>query len=162
MSDSLSALGCLSNLPVDFPLRKKALASFYDAAAGDALVLNKWFAIQASADQPGTLDTVKALKSHKDFLINNPNRARSLISVFAGNMGHFHARDGKGYAFIADCVLELDKLNPQVASRLVGSFSSWKRFDETRQGLMKDQLLRIHATEGLSKDTFEVVSRSLK
>ena len=114
------------------------------------------------ADIPNALETVKALKKHKDFIISNPNRARSLISSFAANMAHFHNSDGSGYEFIADCVLELDALNPQVASRLVGSFSSWRRYDEGRQALMKAQLEKISQREGLSKDTFEVVSRSLK
>ena len=114
------------------------------------------------ADIPNALETVKALKKHKDFTISNPNRARSLISSFAANMAHFHKSDGTGYEFIADCVLELDALNPQVASRLVGTFSSWRRYDEGRQALMKAQLEKISQKEGLSKDTFEVVSRSLK
>ena len=114
------------------------------------------------ADIPDALKTVKELKKHKDFIISNPNRARSLISSFAANMGHFHKSDGSGYEFIADCVLELDALNPQVASRLVGTFSSWRRYDEGRQALMKSQLEKISQKEGLSKDTFEVVSRSLK
>jgi aminopeptidase N len=162
MSDSISALSCLTTLPIDAPDRKEALSAFYTAANGDALVLNKWFAIQGMADIPNALEGVKALKSHKNFIISNPNRARSLISSFAANMGHFHAKDGKGYEFIADCVLELDALNPQVASRLVGSFSSWRRFDKDRQELMKTQLERISATDKVSKDTYEVVTRSLK
>jgi aminopeptidase N len=162
MTDSLAALGALMSQPLGTPSREKALTQFYNNAAGDALVLNKWFGIQAFADNPNVLESVKSLKAHKDFIISNPNRARSLISSFAGNMGAFHAKDGKGYEFIADCVLELDKLNPQVASRLSGSFSSWRKFDEQRQSLMKAQLERILSINGLSKDTFEVVSRSLK
>lgn len=162
MTDSLAALGALVSQPLGTPSREKALTQFYNNAAGDALVLNKWFGIQAFADNPNVLESVKNLKLHKDFIISNPNRARSLISSFAANMGAFHAKDGKGYEFIADCVLELDKLNPQVASRLSGSFSSWRKFDEQRQLLMKAQLERILGTNGLSKDTFEVVSRSLK
>ena len=114
MTDSLSALACLATLPRDRSERYDALMTFYDNANGDALVLNKWFAIQGMADIPDALLAVKELKIHKDFSIRNPNRARSLISSFAGNMGHFHAKDGKGYEFIGDCVLELDALNPQV------------------------------------------------
>jgi aminopeptidase N len=160
MTEQIAALGSLVSKPC--PEREAALADFHKKAAGDALVLNKWFAIQAMADLPDLLSAVLLLKKHPDFLLSNPNRARSLISTFAGNQAHFHAGDGKGYAFIADCVLELDKLNPQVASRLATSFSQWRRFDEARQALMKAQLERIKATEGLSKDTYEVVLRSLK
>jgi len=160
MTDNIAALGCL--VSQDCPERTAALASFHTAAKGDALVLNKWFAIQAMADLPGLLDTVKALKQHPDFIISNPNRARSLISTFAGNMAHFHAADGQGYKFVADCIMELDKLNPQVAARLAQAFAQWKRFDVTRQQIMKSEMERIQSMEGLSKDTGEVIMRLLK
>jgi aminopeptidase N len=84
------------------------------------------------------------------------------MSTFAGNLKHLHARDGAGYAFIADCVLELDRLNPQAASRLATSFSQWRRFDAGRQAQIRGQLERIVGAEGLSKDTFEIATRSLK
>jgi len=161
MTEKIAALGCLVSKQ-GVPERQDAITSFHRDAAGDALVLNKWFAIQGMADTPDLLDQVKTLKNHPDFLIANPNRARSLISSFAGNMKHFHAKDGQGYAFIADCVLQLDKLNPQVASRLATAFSQWKRMDSGRQALIKEQLERIQGTEGLSKDTFEIVSRTTK
>jgi aminopeptidase N len=161
MSDKINALACLTSFK-DCPERSNALATFHRDAAGDALVLNKWFAIQASADVPDLLERVKALKTHPDFIISNPNRARSLISTFAGNLKHFHAKDGSGYRFIADCVREIDALNPQVAARLAQSFSQWKRFDEGRQALMKAELEKIKEVKGLSKDTFEVVSRCLR
>lgn len=135
MSDRLSALGCLVSL--DCPQREEALAAFHTFARGDALVLNKWFAIQAMADLPDLLGAVKKLKTHPDFILSNPNRARSLISTFAGNMAKFHAADGQGYAFISDCILEIDRLNPQVAARLASSFSQWRRFDASRQALMQ-------------------------
>ena len=141
--------------------RDEALAHFHEFAAGDALVLNKWFSIQAMADLPDILDRVKALKKHADFIISNPNRARSLLSVFAGNSVHFHSKDGQGYEFVADNILELDALNPNVSARMASVFSQWKRFDKHRQELMKKQLNRIRDKEGLSKDTFEVVSRCL-
>ena len=160
MTERLAALDSL--LSKDCPERDAALAAFHSAARGDALVLNKWFALQAAADAPALLSKVKALKAHPDFLLSNPNRARSLISTFAANMPHFHARDGQGYAFVADSILELDKLNPQVASRLTTAFSQWRRYDAGRQALMRAQLERIGQAEGLSKDTFEIVARSLK
>lgn len=160
MSDKLSAISCL--VSIDCPEREVALTKFHADAAGDALVTNKWFAIQAMADVPDILQRVRALKSHKDFVISNPNRARSLISTFAANMPHFHASDGEGYKFIADCVIELDALNPQVASRLTSSFSQWRKFDANRQASMKGELERIKNSPNLSKDTFEVVTRCLK
>lgn len=160
MTDKISALGCL----ISFESKEtvEATSKFYNDASGDALVLNKWFAIQAMADNPDILNKVKQLKSHPDFVVTNPNRARSLISTFAGNMPHFHNKNGSGYQFIADCIIEIDRLNPQVAARLASSFSQWKRYDEQRQEQMKTELLRIKNTVNLSKDTFEVVTRCLK
>ena len=88
---------------------------------------------------------------------------RSVVSTFAGaNPMHFHAADGSGYDFITEQTIKLDKINPQVAARLAGSFNQWKKFDAKRQALMKEQLERIKAHEGLSKDSFEIVSRALK
>ena len=132
-------------------------------AKGDALVLNKWFAIQASASVDKLLDLVQDLKKHPDFTMTNPNRCRSLVQVFAGSK-HFHATDGAGYAFLADNIIELDVEinNPQVAARMAGVFSRWRKYGPERQILMKAQLERIKNTPGLSKDTLEVVSRSLK
>lgn len=98
ITDKLAGLMTLASM--DCKEREAALASFHKDAAGDALVLNKWFGLQALSDLPDVLDKVKALKSHPDFIISNPNRARSLISSFAGNMAHFHAKDGQGYKFI--------------------------------------------------------------
>jgi aminopeptidase N len=158
MTDLIAALG---SFPYSCPERDNALTRFHKDANSDALVLNKWFGIQAMADIPNLLIQIKALKNHPDFIISNPNRARSLISVFAGNMPHFHDISGKGYEFVGDCVIEIDKLNPQVAARLTSSFSQWKRFDNHRKELMKKELMRIQKTEGLSKDSFEVVSRCL-
>ena len=160
MTDRIAALASLVSRPC--PEREEALVAFYEEAAGDALVLNKWFAIQAMSDLPDLLSKVKELKSHPDFIISNPNRARSLISTFASNNAHFHAIDGEGYKFVSDFIIELDALNPQVAARLASCFSQWKRFDQGRQLLMKTELERIKGTDGLSKDTFEVVSRCLK
>ena len=156
----MAALSALVSMPCEE--REAALTTFHKDAAGDALILNKWFALQAAADLPDLLTRVKTLKKHPDFIISNPNRARSLISMFAGNMAHFHAVDGEGYKFIGDCIVELDALNPQVAARLASSFAQWRRYDEKRQARMKIELERIQGTEGLSKDTFEVVTRCLK
>jgi aminopeptidase N len=161
MSDRLSALASLAGKGPACVESVEALASFYTQAAGNALVLNKWFGIQASADYAGLLDQVKALKSHPDFVISNPNRARSLIGAFMGNLYHFHASDGAGYRFMRECIVELDKLNPQVAARMAGCFSQWKRFDSSRRELMQGELKAILETKALSKDTLEVVTRCL-
>jgi aminopeptidase N len=101
--------------------------------------------------------------AHPDFSLRNPNRVRSLIGSFcAGNPVRFHAADGGGYRFLADRVLELDPVNPQIASRLLRSLIRWRRFDPARQGLMRTELERILAAEPLSKDAFEVASRALE
>merc|ERR1719263_2331843 len=97
---------------------------------------------------------------HPDFTMKNPNRLRSVVSVFAGNVGGFHNADGSGYAFMARMVLEVDKLNPQVASRMALAFATWRKLDAARQELIKEQLAVLRAKEGaLSKDTYEVVSK---
>jgi len=160
MTDVLSALSNLSHY--DIPLRQQALDSFYDKWKYDAQVVEKWFAIQASADLPDVLQRIKKLMQHEAFSLINPNKVRSLIGRFcAGNITHFHAVDGSGYEFLADQVLALDSMNPQIAARLIQSMSRWRRYDEKRQDLMKKQLERILAKKDLSKDVYEITSRSL-
>ena len=161
MSDRIHAFLALVG-DVNNKEKDEVVSDFYNFAGKDALVLNKWFSIQANADMPGLLDRVQELKAHPDFTISNPNRCRSLISVFAGNLPHFHAANGEGYKFVSDAIIEIDKLNPQVAARLCGSFSQWKRFDTSRQALMKAQLEKIQNTEGISKDTYELATCCLK
>ena len=143
--------------------RAEALGTFYDRAKAnnEALVINKWFSVQAMADTPTACADVQALMAHEAFDANNPNRFRSLVNTFAAaNPNAFHAKDGSGYAFIADQTIALDKKNPQVAARLAGSFNTWRRHDGARQALMKEQLERI-AANAKSKDTKEIVGRSL-
>ncbi len=160
MTEVLSALTILSHN--DNSLRQQVLDSFYDKWKHDAQVVEKWFSIQASSDLPDVLDKVKSLMQHEAFALTNPNKVRSLIGRFcAGNVAHFHNSDGSGYAFLADQVLELDSMNPQIAARLIQSMSRWRRFDDKRQSLMKNQLERILAKKDLSKDVYEIVSRSL-
>jgi len=169
MTDKLSSLACLVSCSGKLGLelgcvqdKEEALSKFYTDAGSNALVVNKWFAIQAMADYDGVLDDVKRLKTHPDFTISNPNRARSLISTFCGNLAHFHSPDGQGYRFLTDSVLEIDRVNPQVAARMVSSFAQWKKFDVIRAELMRLELEKILAAESLSSDTFEVVNRCLK
>ena len=160
MTDQIAGLAILAGK--DIHERSDALSSFFDQWKHDPLVIDKWFTVQATASHADTFEHIVELYGHADFTMKNPNRMRSLIGAFAmGNMWGFHRKDGKAYTFVADRVIEADKLNPQIASRLVTSFNSWKRFDVARQGLMKAELERIVGTEGLSKDVFEIVSKAL-
>jgi aminopeptidase N len=159
MTDRQGALGVLVSL--DAPERQQALAAFYDRFRNDALVLDKWFALQAAAQRPDTVDQVLKLSGHPDFVITNPNRLRSLIGTFGANHWAFHSPDGRGYRFLADMIVTADKLNPQVAARLVPPFGRWRRFEPNRAEMMRDALQRIVETPGLSKDVFEQVSKSL-
>jgi aminopeptidase N len=161
MTDRVAALGLLAES--DLPERTEALAEFYARWRDDALVVDKWFALQAMAQRPDAIDVVTGLLGHEAFTLANPNRVRSLIGAFAhGNPTGFHRADGAGYAFVADHVLALDRRNPQVASRLAQPFGRWRRYDAKRQGHMRDQLERILATEGLSRDVYEIASKSLR
>ncbi len=160
MTDGLAALAMLTHH--DIPLRQQALDDFYNQWRDDAQVIEKWLAIQARSRLPDTLDKVKTLMQHESFDIKNPNKVRSLIGGFCrGNPARFHAIDGSGYELLTETVLQLNKLNPQIAARLVQFMIRWKRFDETRQRLMKNNLQRILDEKDLSKDVYEVVSRSL-
>lgn len=143
-------------------LKKECIDSFYTKWQHEGLVVNSWFAVQASNPVAGTLSQVKALEEHEAFDINNPNKIRSLIASFAArNHINFHRLQGDGYEFLADKVTYLNKTNPQIASRLITPLTKWKRYDETRQNLMRSQLERILKQEKLSKDVYEVVTKSL-
>jgi len=162
MTESVAAVNCLASHPG--AARDQALGEFYARAKAnkETLVINKWFAMQAGADSPDALAVVKALMEHESFEFNNPNTVRSVVNTFAGaNQQHFHAADGSGYDFICEQTLKLDKLNPQVAARLAGSFGQWRRYEPARGELMRQALERIKSTDGVSKDTFEIASKSL-
>jgi aminopeptidase N len=160
MTDQLAALSVIVNHP--HPARQQCLDSFYRQWQHEALVIDKWFTAQAMSPMPGTYQKVLGLLDHPAFDIRNPNRVRSLIGAFSqSNPLHFHAPDGRGYRFLADRILELNSLNPQVASRMVGALTSWRRYDENRQNLMKAELERIVSTEAISKDVYEVAAKSL-
>jgi aminopeptidase N len=163
MTDQLSGLRCLVNsgagAAVD--LKRDALDSFYRQWSHEPLVVDQWFVAQAVCQLPGSLAQVKQLLEHADFDIRNPNKVRSLIGAFCGqNHLGFHDASGEGYEFLADQVLVLDKLNPQIASRLLTPLTRWRKFSAKRQGLMQAQLRRIKAQEELSKDLFEIVEKS--
>jgi aminopeptidase N len=160
MTDREVALACL--IDHGGRPRDEALAKFHASWKHDPLVLDKWFALQATSSHPDTLARVIALASHPDFNLLNPNRARALIGMFGlRNQHQFHRQDGRGYALVADKVLALDPHNPQVAARLVAAFNPWRRFDAGRQASMKRQLERIAAQPGLSKSVREIVDRAL-
>ena len=160
MTDSLSALIALSNHDCD--ACNQALESFYEKWSMDVLVVNKWLSVQAMSRLPGTLDKVRQLTRHDAFDIRNPNKVRALIGSFCGaNQAQFHAANGDGYTFLTGHVIELDALNPQIAARLLMPLTRWKRMDGERQSLMKQALKSILAHQGLSRDVFEIVSKSL-
>jgi aminopeptidase N len=142
--------------------KSKALSAFYQRWKHEPLVVNQWLLMQAKSPASTALQTVKMLMAGPVFDIKNPNKVRSLISVFANqNLVNFHHRSGEGYRFLADQILVLNKQNPQVASRLLTPLTKWRRYDEGRQQLMQGQLQRIMAAPDLSKDVYEVVSKSL-
>lgn len=159
MTDSLSALSCLvDHSPA---AAASALAKFEIRWTDNALVMDKWFALQAGAANDQVLDQVIALMEHPAFSMTNPNKVRSLLRSFAANSCGFHREDGAGYQFLADRILELDAVNPQIASRLVAPLGRWKRYRQPWSAAMKLQLQRILDQGALSKDTFEMVSKSL-
>ena len=159
MTDRQGALGIL--VSTETPERAQALDAFYDRFHDDALVLDKWFALQAAAQRSDTVDQVAKLVKHPDFVMTNPNRLRSVAGTFGGNHWAFHSADGRGYAFLADMIIAADKLNPQIAARTVPPFGRWRRFEPKRAAMMRDALERIAATPGLSKDVYEQVTKSL-
>ncbi|MEH0022893.1 MAG: aminopeptidase N [Desulfobacter sp.] len=161
MTDEFAAFQLMTRMDKD--ARDMACQKFYDKWQQDALVLDKWFAIQATSPLDDTLDRVKSLTGHRDFALTNPNKVRALIHAFAMlNPVHFHRKDGLGYDFIAEQVIALDQINHQVAARLTACFNLWKRYDAARQEKMKTALETIAAVQGLSKNVYEIVSRALE
>ena len=141
--------------------RNRLLAQFADKFSDDALVMDKYFALVGSSRRSDTLQQVQTALQHPKFSLENPNKARSLIGSFSRNVPHFHAEDGSGYRFIADKVIEIDRFNPQVAARLVQAFNLCNKLELHRKNLVKQELQRIRAREGLSKDVGEIVGKIL-
>ena len=161
MTERLTALAVLVNSPFEAE-RAKALASFAEHFKDNPLVMDQWFSVQAGSTMPGGLARVRTLMEHPAFTLKNPNKVRALIGAFAGqNLVNFHAADGSGYRFLADIVIELNALNPQIASRQLAPLTRWRKYDAARQALMKGELERIRDSGKLSSDVFEVVSKSL-
>ena len=159
MTDRQGALMALTGLRT--AARTDRLIDFHRRYADNELVVDKWFALQASSLHPSAIEHVKALADHPDFNIRNPNRVRSLYMAFAGNPHAFHVESGEGYRIIADLILRLDPINPQTAARFVPSLGRWRRVEPGRAALMRAELERIAGAKNLSRDTFEQVSRSL-
>jgi len=160
-TDEVSALSMLSELRA--PERAKAFDRFYERWKTDHLMIDNWFAYQATSPLASTLATVRRLTSHPLFSIKNPNKVRALLGTFAsGNPVNFNRADGKGYDFTADRVLELDIFNPQIAARLVSAFRSWKALEPERRRAAKKTLQRIAKAKPLSHDAFEIVTKMLE
>ena len=160
MTDALAALALLADN--GSPEAEAALTDFYERWRHEPLVVDKWLRVQALSSRADTLSRVIRLTAHPAFDIRNPNKVRSLLGAFAqGNPVCFHDVSGEGYTFLADRVLELDALNPQTAARLVTPLSRWGRYDSIRSAYMYRQLDRVYSREGLSKDVYEIVARSL-
>jgi len=160
MTDRMAALVTLSLH--DVPEREHALGDFYGRYASDALVVDKWFSLQASIPQPGTLENVRRLTTHPAFSFGNPNRVRALIGAFAqGNTTQFNRADGLGYDFVADTVLTLDPKNPQISARLATAFRSWRILEGGRRAKAESALTRIKGVSSLSRDLADIVERAL-
>ncbi len=160
MTDVMAALALIADS--DRPGRQKVLDDFADRWQQDPLVMDKWFAVQAMSTQPGTLQRVRELMAHPAFSITNPNKVRALIGAFVnGNPLRFHAADGSGYDFLAEQVIRLDAINPQIAARLCRALARWRRYDETRQAKMRAALQRILDNEA-SPDVYEIAAKSLE
>ena len=160
MTDSMGALFALNHSQHE--ARKQCLESFHDRWQQDSLVMDKWFSLQAMSQRSDTLERIQELMGHPLFSMKNPNKVRALIGAFAqANPTGFHRKDGSGYRFLAERVIELDTMNPQVAARLVKAFGRWRRYDADRQDMMQQELQRIMAHEGLSQDVYEIVAKSL-
>ena len=161
MTDRLAALTLLVH--DHMPREEEALAAYRERHTDSSLAMDKWFMTQATAPGNKTLDRVKALMSDPSYDAGNPNRVRSLLQSFAtGNPTQFARMDGAGFELIAESVLEIDKRNPQVASRLLTSFRSWRALDPQRSALAESALLRISACENLSRDSRDIVDRTLQ
>lgn len=160
MTDRLAALSILARIPCEEA--DAAMADFHARFKGYPLVIDKWFAVQASAVRNDIIERVEYLGSHADFNIKNPNRVRSLYAAFGmNNPVGFHAADGSGYKLLADAIIELDEINPQIAARMCSPFRSWQRYSVDRQKFMKDALARILEKQKISPNLFEIAKKSL-
>ncbi len=160
MTDRLAALATLSLIPG--ALREKAIVEFGERYRDEPLVLDKWFALQAATPEEGVFDRIKTLTTHPGYSISNPNRVRSIFGAFSmANPTQFHHASGRGYALLADLVLALDPINPQIAARLLTAFGPWRTMNAVRRQHAERELRRIAALPNLSRDSADIVHRSL-
>lgn len=160
MTDTMSALGALNNS--QYANRQAYLDDFHRQWQSEDLLVNKWFSLQSLQVGKQALNNIIHLSKHPDFDYKNPNKVYSLVGGFLhANAVTFHAQDGSGYAFAREWILKLDAINPQVAARLVGCFNLWKRYDATRQSLMKIQMQVIAGHESLSDNVSEIINKAL-
>ena len=160
MTNQLAALSALNQTPSQ--ARTDALDAFYQRFSNDPQVIDKWLAIQAAANFDDTIDTVKKLAEHKAFSMNTPNKVRALFGTFCTrNLTQFHHASGQGYELLTSVIEKLDKINPSTATRMVTPLTQWRRFDTNRQQLMQAKLQRLLDNKKISKDLYEVVSKSL-
>ena len=164
MTDKSQALSliCHSAFEALAAHKESILNAFYTQWKDNALVINQWLSVQASNPNGEVLDQVKLLMKHEAFSLTNPNKVRALIGSFCGNASHFHHESGEGYQFLVEQILALNTMNPQIASRLVTPLTRWQQFLPAQQKLMRQALEDILAVDDLSKDVYEVVSKSLK
>ena len=160
MTDRVVSLDILENTTE--LLSELALSDFYAKYSNDTLVMNKYFSILSASEREGTLDRVIALQNDAAYDEKVPNLVRSLIGVFARNYKHFHSKDGDGYKFVADKIIEIDAINPQMASGLCAAFKIYEKLNKTNKVMMKAELMRVVSTQSLSKNVYEIVSKILK
>jgi aminopeptidase N len=161
MTEEIGALSTLVLL--DRPEREAALDQYFARHRHDHLLLDKWFALNASVPLPSTAGKVRELTRHEDFKLAQPNRVRALVGTFAmANFVGFNHASGEGYEVLADTIIALDRINPQVAARLATAYRSWQMLEARRRALAEAALKRILEAPQLSRDTFEIVSKSLK
>ena len=161
MTDAIAALAIFSHMDGD--KREAAFDDFYRKWKDDHLVIDKWFALQAMSTLPDAPERVKLLTKHPLFSLKNPNKVRALIGAFANmNPTGFSRADGAGFRLVADAVLEIDGFNPQVSARMLGAFKTWRMLEPARQSLAKSELERIASHEKLSRDLFEIVTKTLE
>jgi len=160
MTDVLAALSITVNWG-SAALREQLLADFAARWSQVPLVMDKWFAVQAAAQQADVVERVQQLAQHASFSLRNPNRVRALYGTLAANQVVFHRQDGAAYRLLADLIIELNSVNPQIGARLLRGMSRWQRFDPARQERLREELERIRMTPNLSKDIHEIISRSV-
>jgi aminopeptidase N len=161
MTETIGALTPLASC--NCPERLESLADFYSRWQNDRQVVDKWFTLQATSNLPGTLDGVRALVDHPAFELANPNRIYALVGAFSqNNPVRFHDPSGAGYHFLVDLLLRLIPINPQVSARLLTPLTNWRRFEERRRSLMRQELKLLQGISNLPRDVYEIVTKSLE